>query len=98
MPQSDGTPVFDITDFDETLPAPFEWDLKRLATSFVVTRVAAAWPERACRHLARTAVAAYRRHMALLMRLDPVQCLAIADRCDRGAGRHRRRQSCASAN
>ena len=32
----DGAPVFDINDFDETLPAPFEWDLKRLATSFAV--------------------------------------------------------------
>jgi hypothetical protein len=32
----DGLPVFDINDFDETLPAPFEWDLKRLATSLVV--------------------------------------------------------------
>jgi len=32
----DGAPIFDITDFDETLPAPFEWDLKRLATSFSV--------------------------------------------------------------
>ncbi len=35
-----GTPerrlVFDINDFDETLPGPFEWDLKRLAASFVV--------------------------------------------------------------
>src|SRR5580704_3024557 len=29
----EGTPIFDINDFDETLPAPFEWDLKRLATS-----------------------------------------------------------------
>ena len=28
--------VFDINDFDETFPAPFEWDLKRLATSFAV--------------------------------------------------------------
>lgn len=35
-----GTPernvVFDINDFDETLPAPWEWDVKRLATSFVL--------------------------------------------------------------
>ncbi len=68
----DGTPVFDITDFDETLPAPFEWDLKRLATSFVVDARGRGMAERACRHLARTAVAAYREHMALLMRLDPV--------------------------
>jgi uncharacterized protein (DUF2252 family) len=28
--------VFDINDFDETLPGPFEWDLKRLAASFEV--------------------------------------------------------------
>ena len=28
--------VFDVNDFDETLPAPFEWDLKRLAASFAV--------------------------------------------------------------
>ena len=27
---------FDIHDLDETLPAPWEWDLKRLATSFVL--------------------------------------------------------------
>jgi uncharacterized protein (DUF2252 family) len=26
--------VFDLNDFDETLPGPFEWDIKRLATSF----------------------------------------------------------------
>jgi hypothetical protein len=29
----EGTPVFDMNDFDETLPAPFEWDVKRLAAS-----------------------------------------------------------------
>ena len=28
--------VFDINDFDETFPAPFEWDVKRLAVSFVL--------------------------------------------------------------
>ena len=28
--------AFDIHDLDETLPAPWEWDIKRLATSFVV--------------------------------------------------------------
>ena len=51
---ADGTPVFDVTDFDETLPAPFEWDLKRLATSVAVdARGRGMMPERACRHLAR---------------------------------------------
>jgi uncharacterized protein (DUF2252 family) len=28
--------IFDINDFDETLPAPWEWDVKRLATSFLI--------------------------------------------------------------
>lgn len=28
--------IFDINDFDETLPAPWEWDIKRLAASFAV--------------------------------------------------------------
>ncbi len=28
--------IFDISDFDETLPAPWEWDVKRLAVSLVV--------------------------------------------------------------
>lgn len=28
--------VFDVTDFDETLPGPWEWDVKRLAASFVI--------------------------------------------------------------
>ena len=32
----EGTPVFDMNDFDETLPAPFEWDVKRLAASLAV--------------------------------------------------------------
>ena len=27
---------FDINDFDETLPAPWEWDIKRLAASVVI--------------------------------------------------------------
>src|SRR4029079_16903821 len=30
--------VFDLNDFDETLPGPFEWDIKRLATSFGLSR------------------------------------------------------------
>jgi uncharacterized protein (DUF2252 family) len=28
--------VFDVNDFDETLPGPFEWDVKRMAASFAV--------------------------------------------------------------
>ncbi len=32
----DGRIVFDINDFDETIQAPFEWDVKRLASSLIV--------------------------------------------------------------
>jgi uncharacterized protein (DUF2252 family) len=68
----EGTPVFDVNDFDETLPAPFEWDLKRLATSFAVDGRARGLAERTSRDLARTAAQAYRLHLASLLRLDPM--------------------------
>jgi uncharacterized protein (DUF2252 family) len=68
---TDGAPVFDVNDFDETSPAPFEWDLKRLAASFAVDGRARALPDRTVRHITRSAVAAYRQHMAILMNLDP---------------------------
>ncbi|MCP3143689.1 DUF2252 domain-containing protein [Pyxidicoccus xibeiensis] len=62
-----GTPerrlIFDLNDFDETLPGPFEWDVKRLAASCVV---AARQNElgRGCgRKAARRAVKAYREMM-----------------------------------
>jgi uncharacterized protein (DUF2252 family) len=55
--------VFDINDFDETLPAPWEWDVKRLATSLVLACREARMHERHCRAAARTAVRAYRVKM-----------------------------------
>ncbi len=69
---SEGTPVFDINDFDETLRAPFEWDVKRLATSLVVAGRVAHMPEDDCRHLARLGARDYRRHTARLARLPPL--------------------------
>jgi uncharacterized protein (DUF2252 family) len=68
----DGTTVFDINDFDETLPAPFEWDLKRLATSFALAARGRAWPPKDCRRLAHTAATAYRVRMGRLAALDPL--------------------------
>jgi len=68
----EGTPVFDINDFDETLPAPFEWDLKRLATSLVVAARVAQYSEKAACALARTAAQSYREHMAELAVLSPI--------------------------
>jgi uncharacterized protein (DUF2252 family) len=68
----EGTPVFDVNDFDETLPAPFEWDIKRLAASFAVDALSRDLGEKTARHLAGTVVQAYRRHMNELARLDPL--------------------------
>jgi uncharacterized protein (DUF2252 family) len=68
----EGTAVFDVNDFDETLPAPFEWDLKRLATSFALAARARGTATKACRALARTVIQAYRLNMNVLAPLDPV--------------------------
>lgn len=69
---ADGAPVFDVNDFDETLRAPFEWDLKRLATSFAVDSRGRSLPDRVCRHLARVVVQSYRVQMSALATVDPL--------------------------
>jgi len=56
--------VFDVNDFDETLPAPFEWDVKRLAASFAVAARDNGFPDRDARTAARLAVRSYRTEMA----------------------------------
>ncbi len=55
--------LFDVNDFDETLPGPFEWDLKRLATSAVVVARGAGRRDALGVDAARAAVRSYRRHM-----------------------------------
>jgi uncharacterized protein (DUF2252 family) len=57
--------VFDINDFDETAVAPWEWDLKRLATSFVVATLDIL-DKTARRDLAARVAARYRETMAEL--------------------------------
>jgi uncharacterized protein (DUF2252 family) len=56
--------LFDVNDFDETLPAPFEWDVKRLAASFAVAARDMEFRERDARTAARSAVRSYRTEMA----------------------------------
>jgi uncharacterized protein (DUF2252 family) len=68
----EGTSVFDVNDFDETLPAPFEWDVKRLASSFAVDARTRGLSDRTARGLARGAVMAYRMHMHGLCAMDPL--------------------------
>ena len=55
--------LFDINDFDETYPAPFEWDIRRLATSVMVASRDNGLSERDARTAARASVSAYRERM-----------------------------------
>jgi uncharacterized protein (DUF2252 family) len=55
--------VFDVNDFDETLPGPFEWDVKRLAASLVVAGRDNGFPAKANRKIAQAAAEGYRTAM-----------------------------------
>ena len=55
--------VFDVNDFDETLPGPFEWDVKRLVASLVVAGRGNAFTSGQTRRVALAAAATYRMAM-----------------------------------
>jgi len=55
--------VFDINDFDETLPGPWEWDLKRLATSFVLAGRDNGFDDDDIRTMTKNSVEGYRQAM-----------------------------------
>ena len=56
--------VFDLNDFDETLPGPFEYDVKRMAASFVVAARDNGFTPAEARAAAEASVTAYREAMA----------------------------------
>ena len=56
--------VFDANDFDETLPGPWEWDIKRLAASIVIAGRANGFDARQNRVATMASVRAYREWMA----------------------------------
>ena len=56
--------LFDVNDFDETLPGPFEWDVKRLAASFTIAGRNNGFGKADTRAATRASVAAYREAMA----------------------------------
>ena len=55
--------VFDLNDFDETLPAPWEWDVKRLAASIVVAGRTNGFAPADCTRAALAAVRSYRKRL-----------------------------------
>ena len=56
--------LFDVNDFDETLPGPFEYDVKRLAASFTIAARNNGFAEADTRAVTMTSVTAYREAMA----------------------------------
>src|SRR4051794_34206971 len=56
--------VFSINDFDETLPGPFEWDVKRLVASFAVAGRDRRFDEKTRRSIVQATARAYREAMA----------------------------------
>jgi len=56
--------VFDLNDFDETLPGPFEWDVKRLAASVTVAARANGFSKEQARSATRSAMRDYRKFIA----------------------------------
>ena len=82
--------LFDINDFDETLPGPFEFDLKRLATSLVVAGREIGVTGHDARHMVHRAMRSYRERMAgystmpaidvYYARVDATGILAYADK------------------
>jgi hypothetical protein len=62
--------IFDINDLDETLPAPWEWDVKRLAASFVLAARANGLSDAQGRDAAVACARSYRRKMRDFANMD----------------------------
>jgi uncharacterized protein (DUF2252 family) len=62
--------IFDINDLDETLPAPWEWDVKRLVASFVLAARSNGLSDKAGRAAAVACARSYRRQMRAFADMD----------------------------
>src|SRR5215468_5724450 len=65
--------AFDINDFDETLRAPWEWDVKRLATSCVIAGQHNGYNKAEARDMALRCVESYREHIHNFARMTVLQ-------------------------
>ncbi len=91
--------IFDLNDFDETLPAPWEWDIKRLAASFVVAGRNSNLSNRATETAVLALARSYRTHLAdyasmrvldvWYSRLDDKTLIATAPTAEARANRRR---------
>ncbi|PWS34401.1 DUF2252 domain-containing protein [Falsiroseomonas bella] len=65
--------LFDINDFDETLPAPWEWDVKRLAASFVLAARSIGLSDGKGRDAAVAMARAYRKRLREFAAMHPLE-------------------------
>jgi uncharacterized protein (DUF2252 family) len=65
--------VFDINDFDESAPGPWEWDVKRLAASFAIAGRENGFSTDDCRSAVLAAVRSYRAAMGGFARMNNLQ-------------------------
>lgn len=65
--------VFDINDFDETAPAPWEWDVKRLVVSFVLAGRSQGLKESECRDAAVACARSYRKRLREYSGMSPLE-------------------------
>jgi uncharacterized protein (DUF2252 family) len=65
--------LFDLNDFDETLPGPFEWDVKRMAASFMIAARNNGFSKADARAATQASVMAYREAMADFARMPTME-------------------------
>src|SRR5262245_57402838 len=65
--------IFDINDFDETLPGPWEWDVKRLVASIVLAARSNGLSDGKGRDCAVNCARKYREHMRRFSKMDPLR-------------------------
>ncbi len=65
--------IFDVNDFDETLPGPWEWDVARLCASAPLLATVRGFSKECGEASAYAAARAYRRHMRSLAQLSPLE-------------------------
>src|SRR3984957_9830812 len=69
----DGRLVFDVNDFDETIRGPFEWDLKRLATSIIMAGRECGNKNAVCTDATAVLLRSYRRSMHAFARMPVLE-------------------------
>lgn len=64
--------IFDINDFDETAPGPWEWDVKRLVASIALAARSNGISDHRCRDSAVNCARRYREHMREFAKMNPL--------------------------